>query len=88
MWKKKKKISKKKHADYCVYSEYSVLKPNIWPSIPIFQKLFFSKKNHADYCDYFEYSVLKPNIRPSIPIIQKFIFFLENIFQLFGILGF
>ena len=34
-------FSKKKHADYCVYSEYSVLKPNIRPSIPIIQKLFF-----------------------------------------------
>ena len=47
-------FSKKKHADYCDYSEYSVSKPNIRPSIPIIQNFFFSWKKFAEYCDYSE----------------------------------
>ena len=62
----------KKIADFCDNFEYSVSKPNIRPSIPFTQKLFFFLRKNMPII------AIIPNIRRSIPIIQKLLFFLRK----------
>ena len=76
-------FSKKKRADYCDYSEYSVSKPNIRPSIPIIQKLFFFLRKNMPII------AIIPNIRflnwifgRLFRLFKNYFFFLEKLFRL------